>query len=526
MTLLLDPPVKGTGALQDSNGTDSDQAFAADSSTAEIPISTDPGLSGEDQCQDSQFAIPAVNVDKELLELKEFLYDARRIMERDPATWGWAELRFLVSHKARAEKYPDSYSPAVKDFIVRHAGSAIDALRGTKAKENGDFDPEQALQFIHTASQLLSESISTPRRKMELHTIGLEQICELSDRLRLVDGELPGARNLEVRSVTRDEWFAFPVPNSGDLVHKGGFPRVVLKIIAGASEEMIEAELPPNDFDVIVDKESAPALAECAVLGIEKEGIEFPHEFSLPGLAASRDIDLNSCFMTNAGLVYTQEAFVAARSGEIRLFTSLERALYGIDFFIHDGLTMVKDRGMTRLIKAVVEGKADSFEFLPRNQQVDLGTYWLVLARRFAGRDNGPQLLNRLYDIGRQMGQVREGDNDIMDVLERVHTERPYFDFAQEGLDDFGVVRWLGKKLAQQADRTFRVINRNPTASDIEVRPGDTIPYRVTLSAEAKLSNGRDVVSEQVWTAFLARCQKRTEAHKLAERTGLWRFGD
>ena len=161
-------------------------------------------------------------------------------------------------------------------------------------------------------------------------------------------------------------------------------------------------------------------------------------------------------------------------------------------------------------MKMVVEGKARSFEYTPLNKQIDLGIYWLVLARKFAKKKNAGALLRRFYDLGKQMGQTREGEEDIYAVLDRVHEDYPFFRFDEAKMDEAGHMRWLARKLFRVAERSFRRERGFPSGLHLEREPFDEVPFTACLFQDQPVpEREREVVGD--WPDFEERCRERSE---------------
>jgi len=59
---------------------------------------------------------------------------------------------------------------------------------------------------------------------------------------------------------------------------------------------------------------------------------------------------------------------------------------------------MAKPRGLgQRLLKFVAEGKLTAFELMPVNSNMNIDIYSLFLAKKWAKRDNAPELMQRLF---------------------------------------------------------------------------------------------------------------------------------
>ena len=245
--------------------------------------------------------------------------------------------------------------------------------------------------------------------------------------------------------------------------------------------------------------------------GGDKDGVEITESINYPHIFKSRDLDLNGCLLSEDGLVFSTQAFEAAKSGKISILAN-KRGIYGTEFFHYEGTKLIKNRGIMRLFKTIAEGKALEFDFLPLNKQVEFGIYWLVLANRFAKKPNAGILLDRLFYLGKQTGQVLETEKDIFDVLDRVHTKMPFFNFDGGKLDNLGLARWLTRKLAKQIDKAYRDRFNIPTYFPFQREEGDTKPYSVSLN---NYKPNADVVDNfnSKWKKFTLQARERHRVH-------------
>lgn len=347
---------------------------------------------------------------------------------------------------------------------------------------------------------------------LEIRRLSLQELSNNYPDIHVVD---TGTNfTISLFSHSADGWWRYTIPKSRDgniLLHKGGLPRVVLKIIAGAPRETIEAELPLNDVDFIAKGEIVELYKMAEEAGGDKDGVEITESINYPHIFKSRDLDLNGCLLSEDGLVFSTQAFEAAKSGKISILAN-KRGIYGTEFFHYEGTKLIKNRGIMRLFKTIAEGKALEFDFLPLNKQVEFGIYWLVLANRFAKKPNAGILLDRLFYLGKQTGQVLETEKDIFDVLDRVHTKMPFFNFDGGKLDNLGLARWLTRKLAKQIDKAYRDRFNIPTYFPFQREEGDTKPYSVSLN---NYKPNADVVDNfnSKWKKFTLQARERHRVH-------------
>ncbi len=429
------------------------------------------------------------------------------IEEKDPKEW-WFSIYLKLRQKVRSIRSGNSIGE-MEDFVdtywERINQIFINAARGPE---------EDTLMAAHDSIHSLSDIFHEDEEieEMEVRNIPLSELAN-HERIRISESE--EMFTISLYSKTRDEWYQYPIPRSNNghrLLHKGGLPRVVLKIIAGAPEDTIEAELPLNDIDFLATGDANKVFATAKALGVDQDGIEMLDTLNYQYIFNSRDLDLNGCTLSQDGLTFSLQALESARTGSIKILSSA-RGLYGTEVFQYDGARLMKNRGLMRLLKTVAEGKAHTFEFLPLNRQIDLSIYWLVLARKLSNKEQAPQYFDRLFYLGQQTGQVREGEKDIFDVLERVHKEVPFFNFDSGKLDTVGLARWLSKKLIKQIDKYYRDRYKVPTYFPYQREEGDTTPYTVSLNGYE--ANEEVIENYQTkWNRFMISSRERHREYK------------
>lgn len=436
---------------------------------------------------------------------QEILAGAELILkEGNPARWWHRLYRYFSTQKKKIDGLPAELS----ESIARQLDEALAVLRAQTGLESTGVasDYQTAAQnAIHEIADLLHRAPET-KESSPTRFASFEELASSSPDIRIErhDGQV----TLIVRPDERSPWVEYDMPRTDRILMKGGLPRIALKRLVGAHRGLVAAEFPVNDVDVIADgEEKVTTKREALELGADAEGIEWSHDVTnLSALLWARDVDLNQCFLTNEGLVYTERAAEAARTGAI-LALAADRGIYGNEQLVVEGVRLVKNRALSRLVKFVAEGKATGFDMLPLNRQVSMGVYWLVLARKFMFKKNGPELVDRMMEIGKQMGQVREGES-AYDVLDRVHADTPFFNFSEGTMDDAGVTRWLGSKLGKLADRVYRTETRMKLGLKFERAANDTVPYRVSLDGYASDPSRLEALRAE-WPDFVSRCEER-----------------
>lgn len=450
------------------------------------------------------------------IEILQRLQDG--ILAAPPHRWWFRTCRSLYG----LIRNPESVDPAIRAYVLAQAEAVLRVL-DEHARETRAFPPKDAAgrarraqDVIHHIAHAIHEEPKSEER-LVIWRIPFEEIAGVApDRFRLV-GSPPGdVPHILMRAGPDAAWTRVDLPRIPSVMYKGGVARVVLKIAGGSPVALLRAELPINDVDIIACGQRPAATAEAFRLGADAGGIEWTASFEdVQTLMAGRDLDVNQCLLNSDGLLCTEEAIAAARTGKIH-HKAGDRGLYGTEVLYYEGEPLVKNRGVYRLAKFLVEGKARAFDFSVLNEQVDLGIYWLVLTRKLIRRRDAGRLLNRLYALCDRIGQVRAGEKSVYDALDRVHAEYPFFNFDDGSLDEVGVAYWLSSKLARLADRVFRQAHAIPMGLRFPRREGDTDPYEVTLDGyeEDALLDRR---TADGWDDFLTRCRDRTERYR-AER--------
>lgn len=116
-----------------------------------------------------------------------------------------------------------------------------------------------------------------------------------------------------------------------------------------------------------------------------------------------------------------------------------------------------------------------------------------------------------MFYLLKQMDQVKVGETDIFDTLERAHNENPFFDFDSEVRFPIEVVRWKSRKLVKQMDREMAWQFRIPTDMEIKRAQGDTVPNRISLEGFSLNINRLDIADR--WSGFIERSRQRTKTY-------------
>ena len=446
----------------------------------------------------------------------DFMQSAREdIFAKQPKRWWIGAYHWLYKFLKKAcQDNDDIATYQIQDFILQNLPIFMENLANEMIVTLPEDDKQQEIFIAHRAleamkqiSQQIDHKRLTENNDITLSELSLDQLISLKpDRFAVRTDQKTNQQFFQIYSPAKKTWYDYPLPDHDNIYHKGGFGRTILKIITDGPNSTIEAELPPNDFDYLIINEEK-YFDEAIRLGADAAGIEKFDKFNFPRIMCSRDLDLNCAFVGRKEIVFCQKAFQSAKTGKISILSS-KRDIYGTEKFIYEGTELLKNRGMMRLIKTVVEGKALSFDFKPLNRQIDLGIYWLVLARRFCEKKNFPQLMDRLYYLTKKMGQVRDEDSDIIAIMDRVHLDYSFYDFKSPPLDDIGVTMWLSKKFFKQVEREFRHHYYIPLDLELNRIPGDEQPEEININDYQPDQDHIQKIN-RLWPKFLERCQAR-----------------
>ena len=466
--------------------------------------------------------IQANEVQPTRLRIRHEIAEFPLIMEQNPNTWWRGVTKMLLAFHHRLESEPN---PEVRDYFNEYIGQALNLLRQTEGLSNIPEEKivREAERMIMDISMEMASWFEKENPPVKTHFLPLSELIKSKpDRLRIEERKINGVACviLRVRHPTNDTWQEIPLPTNHKIWHKGGPARTILEIVANAPLSMQQNEFPWHDFDVVVaghDGETSAAIA----IGVDSDGIEHMGEDDLnfERYCHGRDTQQNQVCLGAEGLYYSQSALMSAITGHVNIVGEYvaNKAIYGIDRMTIHGISLAKQRGLMRLVKAVTEGKALSFDYLPLNSNFDMGVYVLFLAKRWSANEKLPRRLQKMYYLLQQMGQVREGENDIFQVLERAHLENPFFDFDSEVRFPIDVVRWKSRKIVKQIDREFAWKFGFPTILDVQRYPGDDIPSRISLDGFTSNFAEQDFIEK--WKIFINRSRSRTAKQKRIDTT-------
>jgi len=466
-------------------------------------------------------------------ELRKELVHFPVIIDQDPELWWYRTAKFVKRLEQRLKDKPEE----VAEYVGAYLPAVMNMLR--EEAELGCVPPGQnpaEYNALRTETRMLELSMMMAKQfDHETETVR-ENITPLEDlpkrhpdnfRLGRIEKEGVEFFDLQVRPNVNRPFSQLLIPVHEPIGHKGGGPRGVFDIDVGAPQSMIESEFPWNDIDVVGAGEENHLRNVANIMGIDPDGLEvFPGDkVDFSNFALGRDTDQNQLFLDAAGLHYSDAALAAAQTGHIHIVGGYEpnRAIYGSDLYYTGKLTLYKPRGEMRLIKPVSEGKALEFEYMDINQVMDFGVFFLFLGRKWKTKEKFGLYMQRMYHVGKLMGQVREGEENIMQVFDRVHNQYPFYDMDKRIQNMRELARYMSGKLVKQIDREFGWKYKIPSGIELTRTPGDDIPRRINLEG-FEPSEKMTVQLQEWWPGFLKQCRKRTDAFNAQPVDPMFRY--
>jgi hypothetical protein len=470
--------------------------------------------------------IPHMPTKQELQQIRlKFRHEISQfpeIIEGEPRTWWRQTARMVIGFRQGAGDY---HNPKMREYLEKYADISKMMLRqaSTIPIDSEEQIITQTEHMIMNLSMEMAKRFEPKEIQMETHFIPLAEIVKHQpDRFKTDERTINGVRCviLSVKHPTKNEWQEIPLPKNQKIWHKGGPARAVLDIVAHSPISMQEAEFPWNDFDVVL-AEIKKAVEAAIAIGVDPDGIEYMGENNLnfERFCLGRDTQQNQVCLGAEGLYYSQAALMSAITGHVNIVGEYmaNKAIYGIDRMTIQKISMAKQRGLMRLLKAVAEGKALSFDHLPINANFDMGIYTLFLAKRWSKKEGFPEHMQKMYFLLKQMGQVRHGENDIFQVLDRAMKVNPFFDFDREVRTPIEVVRWKSRKFPKQLDRELAWLFNFPSSLKIRRRAGDNVSKKVSL--DGFVPDKTQVNIDEKWDIFLGQARKITGKYYEKERS-------
>lgn len=474
---------------------------------------------------------------KELIQtrsdFRKILVRFPQIIEGDPSNWWKETARYALGLKKGLNNYP----PELQEYVSKYLPDLFHVLKQEaqirEIPQSADPIEFRALRTetgIVNLSRKMAEPFDKETQVVNENITPLKELINKHPQNFRLDERKIKRVNFSVLGVRPDEHSPYGellIPKDIPIGHKGGGPRSVLDIDADAPASMIKSEFPWNDFDAAGAGEQHDLRKVAEIMGIDPDGLEvFPGlKVDFSEFALGRDTNQNQVYLDRDGLHYSDEAFQAAQTGHIEIVGGYKKnkAIYGKDLFMLDGVMIAKPRGLMRLIKPVSEGKALDFDYVDLNDVMDFGVFYLFLGRKWNSKKDFGLYMQRMYYIGSQMNQVKKNENNIMDVFERVHEQYPWYDMDKRIGNLRELVNYMSGKLIKQVDREFAWTYGIPSGIEVVRRAGDDVPRKISLAGfkESKKMNDR---INNWWPGFLNKCRERTNVFNSKPTDPLFRY--
>lgn len=453
--------------------------------------------------------------------LAEFAVEIR---ESTPEDW-W---NITASHLRKINRLVNTVQTTeLKTHIKKRIGIAIEALRNTVDFTQENLDPDDIAKIandaIMSASMEMAEPFCTKEVEMGYERYSLDYLCETFPDY--FEKETGGLNNVDViffklKNPNTNLESVLPCPINKKFWHKGGGPRYATDVVVGSPQLMKDAELPLNDLDGLTAESHTDGYNLAISMGVDPDGIEYSSTDELNPIEyfQGRDTTQNQVLLGADGLYISKHARLSAQTGHVAIVGEITagKAIYNVDKVVVGDLELVKPRGLFRLIKVVAEKKAISFDYLPVNSNFDVSLYILYLAKKFSGKVDFDDKMQRVFYLMKQMGQTLPNETNIYQVLERAHSRYSFFDFKNEIDNPVELAEWKVGKLVKQADREARWECDLPNDLVLKREENDTVTKRISL-------NGYDYDPESGskmknwWPKFLERSNKRTADYNKKE---------
>lgn len=455
-----------------------------------------------------------------------------KLEDKPPEQWFWT----IAVGVVRTYRHRGSLPPEMRAHLTPILEHAVQLIREeidyfqTPNSPTADQNLRALRADIHMMG--LSREMALPYEvkvpHIQEHHLSFEQILsEHGDVLKTdrIVHKGQRIRRISYKDPNSGTWdsdqFSFLMPPGNNLWHKGGVARLMMDICAPSPLSMFQSEAHINDFDGVAIGDKERAMANAELIGIDPAGLEMGTEKNgkLDGCRfyQGRDTTQNQAYFGNDGLYFSEAARKAAQTGHVNIVGAYiaDKAIYGIDTFTYKGIRLAKPRGLMREVKAVSEGKALSFDHCPLNSNLDFGVYWLFLSKKWSKLEPEEFSLRmqKMFYLGGQINQINADETHVMDVLERVHEEYPFFNIDRKIENIVDVTRWISRKLIKQVDREFAWEYQIPSGVEFVRSKLDEVPHRISLDGfHPQNSDKQRLLSE--WPKFIDRCRARTRNYE------------
>ena len=424
-------------------------------------------------------------------QMKEILVKFETLAkEKDPEKW----YRPMAKEFLKLAKRSGELHPLARNFVAEMSPAILEAFR----EELTQVLPHEQERIIDVFSAVrnFAEKLqpNIEQEKMPFEDVDFQQLAE-SGKISIE--EKGGEKIIKIQ--VDGEFLEVPLPEEG-VLYKGGVARIVAKVFTNSS---IKGESTKPDIDLVIKRGDRP-IEE--ILQKYKTGItdtEVVDEIDPGRILATRDVDMNAVLVSKDGLLITEAARKACETRVIHPLLPKERELFGRSTFKAGNIDLTRSVLLYRLVRMVVDNKADAFEIKKAEMQVPLGIYWLILAKHYIGKPEQQINIPRLFEIAKEMGQVGESQNPF-EWLEQLHSEYPEFSFSRSGLSKQDYAHWLFGKFLKLVSAKYRH-SIDFYQKDFEIKDPSTALQLVKIP---EIQNPDLKIDDEQIEEFLASIQK------------------
>lgn len=346
-------------------------------------------------------------------------------------------------------------SPEIKDKLV-----AVARAWGDYVRENNVVSDDLFSVRFHIG-RFAQQYFRTPESR------NLELISTSIDSLTMPSGEL---FKEHIKNIAGGDIF-----NNPNVALYGGVCRLALKLLAveqgkvkgSDAEELIKAELPINDVDIILNKKAVTGEGQFSA-DLAGTRIVDDIETNMQGVLQNTDCTFNQSVIFNGKLYYAQEALDDACTGTIT-FTNKEDALFGAEIdVLKDGKKYINKKGLYRAFAYLLRGKAKQFPIYKENLELEVPNmerYWIILLviKIISMKDRSKRniAIENWFNLAKKLGATKEQTpkDFLQELLIKLPDMKPIV--VGKGItsdDKFeSQIRWLAKKLVNRS--IYRITN-------------------------------------------------------------------
>lgn len=281
------------------------------------------------------------------------------------------------------------------------------------------------------------------------------------DSLKMPSGQL---FTEHIKKMAGDNVFDNP-----DVALFGGVCRLALKLLAvkqgkvtGAdAEELINAELPINDVDIILNKRAVTSEGQ---FNADLAGTRIVNDIAtdMQSVLQNSDCTFNQSIIHGSKLYYAEGALEDASNGTI-VFTNKEDALFGAEVdVLKDGKKYINRKGLYRAFAYLLRGKAKQFPIHKENLELEvplMERYWIILLviKILSMKDETKRnrAINNWFNLAKKLKttDVQTPKDFLQELLFKLPDMRGIVAGKGQISDDKfeSQVRWLAKKLVNQS---------------------------------------------------------------------------